>query len=465
MYTLNSGVFSPLTKVFLAAGLLLALFFPATSFAESEETPIQALGGTVTSAAELNQALGGIHQTEENTVILQQDVVLESRIDLKAAASLTLNLNGKTIRFHKTDEAGYCAINMESDLVINGNGTIEADGTEVSAIAPGGRCSLTIHNAEIQNRGWESCGIKAVGSAADRIHINLTGVRMQAPWDSIRGEGAVVNLSVKDTVIKGGVSLQFPETYMDNIEAISGDYNTVVFNGGTATRLGGEMTKAIIKAGTIQSINFSCRSHVYMRGGTVSKCRLNDIKTTMKMSGGTVYGVDCHHMEELTLTGGVIAGTGVDLDGGRLVMKGGTIQASDREALKLCPSLDDRFCTATISGGTIQTSKNGARGISIDGTSTLTLKGGIIKSTAPKSTSAGIYASGSKAKVALKGTKNSPAYVKGYKYSLYKKGSAAFSISKNTKVFAPKVRKSGYIRGQKLPKSIKGNLSVTYKKL
>ncbi len=40
MYTLDSGVFSPLTKVFLAARLLRALFLPATSFAESEETPI-----------------------------------------------------------------------------------------------------------------------------------------------------------------------------------------------------------------------------------------------------------------------------------------------------------------------------------------------------------------------------------------------------------------------------------------
>lgn len=459
MNRLKSGVSSQLTKALLAALLLLALCFPAAASAESEGAAIQAPGGTAASAEELNRVLGSIHQTEGNTVTLQQDVVLESRIDLKAAASLTLNLNGKTIRFHKTDAAGYCAINMESDLVINGQGTIEAGGTEVSAIAPGGRCSLTIYDAEIRTLGKDSCGIRAVGSADDRIHINLAGVRMKSPQDSIRGEGAVVNLNVANVAIEGGIFLQFPETYIDNVEAISGDYNTVVFNGGTATRLSGEMTNAVIKAGTIEQMRWRYKGKAELLGGIISEELLVD-GSKMTIKRGTINRITCVRNGTLIMTGGTVAGEGIDLSNSRLELKGGTLQSFDREGIKL--SNESR---AVISGGRMQTSKNGARGISIDGTSALTLKGGIIKSTAPKSTSAGIYASGSKAKVALKGTKNSPAYVKGYKYSLYKKGSAAFSISKNTKVFAPKVRKSGYTRGQKLPKSMKGNLSVTYKKL
>lgn len=460
MYNLNTAVPSQLAKALLAAALLL----PASVFAESEEQPVNAPGGGAATAEELNQALGGNHEVAGDTVTMQADVNLEKRIDLKTYKSLTLNLNGKTIRFHKTDMTGSCAINMESDLVINGKGAIEAEGTEVSAIVPNGRCSLLVQDAEIQNQGWESCGIKAVGSSVDPINIDLDGVRMQAPFDSIRGEGADISLSVKDTVINGGISLQCPETYIDNVEAVSGDYNGVVLDNATVTRLGGEMTSATIKSGTVQSISFSYGSYVKMQGGTVSECRLNGIET-MKMSGGTVYNVNCSRIREFMLTGGVIAGTGLDLDRGKLTMKGGTIQSSDGEALKLCTELDDRSCAATISGGVIQTTKNGARGVSINGASALTLKGGVIKSTAPKSSSAGIYASGSKAKVKLEGTKKGAAYIKGYKYGLYRNGKAACQISKNTKVYAPKTAKNSYTKGKKLPKIVKGNITVKYKKL
>lgn len=219
------------------------------------------------------------------------------------------------------------------------------------------------------------------------------------------------------------------------------------------------MTNAVIKAGTIEHMRWCYNSKAELLGGTISEDLLVD-GSKMSIKGGTINKITCMRKGTLIMTSGTVAEEGMDVSNSRLELKGGTLQSIDREGIKL--SNESR---AVISGGRIQTSKNGARGISIDGASALTLKGGIIKSTAPKSISAGIYASGSKAKVALKGTKNSPAYVKGYKCGLYKKGSAAFSISKNTKVLALKVRKSGYTRGQKLPKSMKGNLSVTYKKL
>ena len=127
-------------RIFSIYFVLFAAVFISLSYIGSDTTDIfayvseeksmnlsaesNAPGGIVSTADELNRALGGNHKVKGNTVVLQEDVVLDTDIAIQNTKQrLTLNANGKTL---SDTVGGYRDISVSSaKLRITGNGSFQ----------------------------------------------------------------------------------------------------------------------------------------------------------------------------------------------------------------------------------------------------------------------------------------------------------------------------------------------------
>lgn len=413
--------------------MLMLIIVPSAAFAETvSDTPAQP-GRIVNCAEDLNRELGGEHMVSGNEVTLQRDVALAHTVRIQSAEPLTLNLNHKTISYEKSRPQDWNiptgVFALSSHLTVDGDGTVQTTKDNVSAIVMLDG-SLTVDNAVIKTSGNEApvISVESLDSSLSTIQIN--DGRLQSKDRAVLSwHRSSVNMEVNGGTIDGTVWLDSPH---DN-------KNILQINGGTV-------------------------KHLYLES------------TSCTMNGGKILqGLEAQR-SEIGFNGGTVSGKGADLEDAKLTMKGGTISSSDAQALKLTSYLYDekKSDTAIIIGGTISTSKTGAKGIEVIGKEKkqytgIRISGGTIKSTAKKKTGSGIYAIGKNAKVTLQGTKGKSAYIRNYKFGMYHEGiyddpPPTMAIGNYTKVYAPETKKGAYVKGSKLPKRVWGNVSIKYSK-
>lgn len=425
---------------FLLSALLILTMMPAAAWAEASES---APGGKAASAGELNQALGGQHEVTGNKVTLRENVILGRDILVKAAAPLTLDLNGKTITWDEdafftnrtsTDETREEPISsgifVESDMTFTGNGTIRIERAQTSVIMPYA-CDVTFQGGTYEAKGEDAAAIDLYGLKKETVKLRINGGTFLGGVYSI--EGAAANIEVNGGTLSS-MNIKSPHIwYSGRIQPTYSGKNRLRVNGGKIGELYCEAAATAIRNGAVT------------RGMNVKDC-------------------------SLFLYGGKISGTGLDVFGkGKFVMKGGTIRAADGEGLDLSGYASKKKKErqqATLSGGTILTEKKNAKGIAADGNVAIKLNGTKIKSV-KRNGKTGISLNGKHYAVnlTLQGVKKKSTYIKGFKNGIYQIGKkGTVRVGKRTKVYAPKAKKKSYIAGKKLPKKVRGNLSIKYRK-
>lgn len=416
----------------LAVFILVIAMLPQSSFAQSD---MAASVVPITSLDQLNQALGGVHTVNGNKISLEDDVLMDTTIEIQLPEPLILDLNGKRILYDRED-AGHSGIwglesafILKSNATIDGNGAIETTKHGVAAIEMVG-CTLTVNNGTIKTLGGDSPTVVVNSFDKDLSTIIINGGTLTSKRDFAidSRNGAIADVQINNGSINGSIILKQP--YSKDMAEFSGK-NKLEVNGGTVHKIFCGSTLCNIKSGTVSQGLWSDYSDITMSGGTVS-------------------------------------GSGVLVEYGNFTMTKGKIYSTDKQGLKLDASSSDKQTKykSHISGGTITTSKKDARGITFmgnhEGNAELKLSGGTIRSTSKNSSGAGIYALGKNITVLLQGTPGGTGYIKDYKYGLCKKRLAQVSLGKNTRVYAPKSKKAGYTKGQKIPQNIIGNVTIKY---
>ena len=467
-------------RIFSIYFVLFAAVFISLSYIGSDTTDIfayvseeksmnlsaesNAPGGIVSTADELNRALGGNHKVKGNTVVLQEDVVLDTDIAIQNTKQrLTLNANGKTL---SDTVGGYRDISVSSaKLRITGNGsfqirlcvwdssvlTIEngdflAD-KDVYAITREGKNSGQISTLNIND--GEIGGIEA--GAVNTLHINVKG-------------GTVNQIALSEAE---------DNVYDPDDNLSSAQPHELVISDGNVKKvsLSGFGPKVTLKGGTIGTGGISEQGTMFDYGRLTVKNGdvIGPVKkiNNVTVSGGTLSTVDC---DIFTMTGGTCTGS---VKANTFTMKGGLIDSKNDA------------CAVDIShgamyGGIIKTHKKNSYGIRIHEESDLTLTGGKIIS-AKGNGHSGIMLKGilkksdytakqydillqalSRGKINLKGTKGKTFQITGFKYSVYQPFVGITAIADHTKVQLPSIQKAAYVKGQKIPRLLKGDMKILF---
>ena len=414
-------------------------------------------GGNIDNVQELNVALGGENKIEgDNTVVLKDDVVLENPINISnAKASLTIDMAGHKMTCATENNQKWLIEVASSKLKITGKGIFEG-------------CWRAIMLAEAGNVTIDSGTFKidavCVSAVNHNVHSHITINGGQLGGHSIYGFGpGTTNITINGGSVNE-INLPTAE-YGDHHGMAS---HKICVNGGTVGAISDGDGDMIYPTGDL-----------YLRGGkivgnvAVYKANITGGEISgdlycyekLKMTGGEISGDLCCY-EKLKMTGGKIFGE--VFTHGPFEMTGGKIISNQRYALHI----EDKT-KGVITGGIIKTTRKGAKGIIIKGglyTTKLTVSGGQIVSE-NNNGSAGIYVYCPKVeKASYQGSavveyhakKGKTAHVKGYKYGMYRKtlNNTKAKLSKYTRLKAPEKRKASYYAGQKLPRIIRGDITV-----
>lgn len=413
-----------MTSIFLGIMFLTLMICTGSSFADTA-----AAGGTVGTAEELNAALGGNHIVTGNTVALQDDVTIPQDVSVSienASSELTIDANGRSVKIGKGISVSG------SSLTISGNGSFDAD----------------------------------VSGSSDHIFGVQNGSTLIIENGTFKTAGSpVIYLGYHDSKLKETVIVNDGDLGDYSINAA--DYGTLALtvNGGKVgkVRTGFENTAGkhvvTVKGGIVEGIE-PFNTKVVVTGGEIGAGGVvtGDLGGSfdLQVKSGKITG-PVKGGGKLTMTGGSISNTGCSI--GALVMKDGTISSSGSYGVVVYSGKT----SCSMSGGTIKTTKKGAKGIVLKYKKQLTLTGGTIKG----NSGTGIYVQGgSKKQIAslvFKGAKGKKAVIRGYSKAVAgKKGYSKISLKTHTMVKAPSTRKKAYYKGQKMPRVFKGNLTSKY---
>lgn len=414
-----------MTSIFIGIMFLTLMICTGPSFAETA-----AAGGTAGTAEELNAALGGNHMVDGDTVVLQDDVMIPQDVSVSVentSSAVTLDANGKSVTV-----SGELVL-TGAELIITGSGSFiaaaESGAGHVMSVQKGSR--LTVENGTF------------TASGAPVIYIGALSDGSNTPERVTVNGGDLGDYSI-NAVDYGTLALTVNGGNVGEVR--TGFNNTakhvIAVNGGVVDKIEPYNSKIIVNGGQIGA------------GGVVTGDLGGSFDLQVKSGriNGPVKGGG-----KLTMTGGAIVNKGCSV--GAFIMKGGTISSSGSYGVVAYSGKT----ACVMSGGIIKTTKKGAKGIVLKYKKKLTVTGGVIKG----NSGMGIYVKGGSRKqiatLIFKGVKGRKAVIKGYASAVAgKKGYSKISLKTHTVVRAPKMRKSAYYRGQKLPRIFKGNLTSKY---
>jgi hypothetical protein len=410
--------------------------------------PQQALASVeVTTASELNEALGGGHTVDGDTVTLGADVRLSEAVELTGDFHLILNMNGKTIRRvvseNTPDDERYIFADKTGDAGNKSSFKVTGEGTLLAVDEELNTSELTV-NSFLHTAGGTTLEIK--GKLNDYCGINASGDNELIIRDGVYY--TTTQIANAKTVICGG-------TFQEEITSGGDPYTTV------------SSYKLIIKGGVYKEINTS--GSVWFKGGEVQKTKYD----------GRV--INCGN--KLVVSGGKI--NDAVFAKLKFEISGGEISSACFPVVKVGPGYLDEdayIASARITGGKIVlTNSTGGNGVEISN-GKLVLTGGEIINTYGKG-SFGIYIDNStlstviendyceqatgislkQAKVYWKGVKGSSLHIKGFKTGFEKTEKTKSVILGSTKLSTPSAKKKRYTAKNVLPDKITGNIKMTYK--
>ena len=399
---LVSGLFLTPTKVF--AVKLVGEVFPKQAF-EYEDTYY------VTNVEELNEAFGGNHLIDGQTLVLQSDVELEQSILLEnyAGNNCIINLNGNTIKVLNKYYFIYLrrALNPEKDFVqFIGKGNI-------------------------------------ISESATLFYNDMRGYRIILSGDITYKAGAQFFEGLDDLTIENGDFEMIPlDNYIDFVDFEGAFGKKVEISGGRfRNQLRIQSDECSISGGTFDKRVIVVGNSV-ISGGIMKDCLIIGRRGIIKENACIKNGLYIDEGDECTIKGGYISGK-----------KYAIYILSDGE------DPDQDYVTLNITGGTIESRSKNGYGIYCEGTPPcrVTIKNCTIRSKNGNGKSA-IYLKDAQS-VKLKADAGKKTLIKGFKYGLVDKNGGSVRIDKKAVVKASLTKKK-YTSKDKLGKTIKGNLTI-----
>lgn len=460
-YNLGFKLKRKLFWIILFASIFLALMATQKSYAL-----VKAPGGEANDIQEVNVALGSCHEVKGNTITLKDDVLLCHRFFMNdIPQQVIIDADGHTISAigEAKGEEGTCynIFNIHNcKLKLTGNGIYRPDNLVIAGYSP---CDIVIdngdfdyvNNAKIRLYGW-------LLKSKERVSVTINGGDF--------GDGVAVNNGLYD-----------PAEWEDDGTYIKSDPPVDI------TINGGVMDKVAIESGCYYDKLYDAH---YSGAGRVkipedSKARINElicIGSEGLISGGEIGILKLKGGAKVTMKGGSINGhvSMGDInqrwkyDSFTFKMLGGEIRTDDDYAISITSDLKRVACI--IAGGSITTTRKGAKGILLSDMARVELTGGSITSENGDG-SAGIYIDGHtknwngkfkkkhRPEAHFKASKKSTFKINGYKYGCYvKKDRGKTLVMPHTMLKIPGARKKKYYSGQKIPMRIKGNILMKYSK-
>lgn len=149
----------------------------------------------VSKESELENALKG---TDE-TVILTNDIIVDSEIEITNLTTKTLNLNGKTLTLNKS------LVIAGGNLTIKGNGKVVTEVADTLINVKEGS-TLVLENGEFNSSKYGGSAIKLVGSAANTsLKTNLTiqkeaTIKANYGLTIVKNAGYGININIYGTI-------------------------------------------------------------------------------------------------------------------------------------------------------------------------------------------------------------------------------------------------------------------------
>ena len=397
---------------------------------------------TVSTAEELNGALGGGHEVEGNSLVLEHNVDLSDEIIriTETETELKLDLNGynilKDVPEEETSFPVLFSVN-NADFRLMGDGTLRInsgsskysnvisyeDGANV--VIDGGTIEPDDNRAAIQNDGNAEYGSKAS------------------------------TLTINGGKIKG-------------IIADSGrySYGKYVINGGEINELAIPYAEQVtVNGGTIGNLN---SGNITLNGGIIGKLRIEDgnwWKDSSKVKGGEITsGIVLAGQGITKLLGGTIYG-GVKIEGMNYLLKEYPVRL-------------------VLDGSRVIYDTKLGTGIRVSGAARIKLISGEIYSTktgrsSGKRARAGVYIEKQRkkgkdeSKVYFQAAKDRKLKIKGFTSALYRESTKSkVAIKAHTKLTVKKYdskkerltnKNVKYVKGSKVPRFIRGNMTVSYR--
>ena len=446
--------------IILPFTLLLLLTMAGSVFAMTK-----APGGTVTTMEELNTALGGVHTVSGHTITLTDDVTVQKLVRLEMFVNeVTIDANGKEL----IAERGVSDLFFANGtcLRLTGKGwyfTKEQDG----------RCICGLSSYDFVSKKQFPCRI-TIDSGYFDIGADKDKIKIQGYNADNRGK-----VIINGGDFTGGRAVVNDEAPVD-IETNGGKIHEIML---TAPR------KVINDMGDTAEYSYNTlkiqgETKVSYYVSTVSCCR-----TKVTMTAGNVNYIKAQNNSVVSVKGGRIMGKGIDiLNGSRLSLTGGVLlhypaqeydSANDTEFILLKDSVLHKSSSSwksVIKGVDIRQDGghewrkvyHGGRrfdAIRVLGKSNLEVSDVTCTSTdSNKIVRSAFYLEGSKKYqpvLTFKGKKGKTTKVKKFLYSVYCKGKyGKVKLAGRTLLTA---KKKKYTSSKKLPRKIKGDLTVKYK--
>ena len=409
--------------IFLVGGIF---FTPTKAFAVELVEDVMPWGYDypntyyVTNMEELNEAFGGNHLINGQTLILQENVELDHdiMIDYFVGNNCIIDLNGKTIK----KNSGY--------FLILGR-ALEAGADFVQLIGKG-----RIVSDEGAYLFWD----------------DSVGYRLILSGDIVYRTSGEFFTTIKNLTIENG---DFKEIARTNE---SGDTVDDIRIGDMEGAFDGEVA---ITGGRFRSRLHFDTYRCTITGGIFEK-DISIARGTSAISGGVIKG-SVGFRGKLTVKENAYIRDGIVLKGetGTCIIKGGYIGGKKYAIYILADGEDpdQDYVTLDITGGTIESRSKNGYGIYCEGTPPcrVTIKNCTIRSKNGNGKSA-IYLKDAQ-NVKLKADAGKKTLIKGFKYGLVDKNGGNVKIDKKAVVKASLTKKK-YTSKDKLDKTIKGNLTI-----
>ena len=432
----------------------------------------KAPGGTVTTMKELNTALGGVHTVRGYVITLEDDVTVQETVQMEMLANgVTIYANGKELIAEKGVR----------DLIF-------ANGTCLRLLGKGwystkvqdGHCIRGRSVYDNMSKTHFPCYIMIENGyfdiGADKNKILIQGYNADNRAEVIvkggdfTGGRAIVNWEETD-------SDELPIGPVD-IETSGGSIDEILL---TAPR------KVINDTGDTAEYGYNT---LKIQGETKASYHISTVscrRTKVTMTAGNVNYIKAQDTSVVSIKGGKIIGRGIDiLNGSRLSLTGGVLThypaqeyASDTEFILLKDSVLHKSSStwkSVIKGVDIRLDErqgwkkvyHGTRrfdAIRVIGKSNLEVSDVTCTSTDPnKIVRSAFYLEGSKnyrPVLTFKGKKGKATEVKKFLYSVYCKDKyGKVKLAGHTLLSA---KKKKYTSSKKLPRKIKGDLTVKYR--
>jgi len=256
------------------------------------------------------------------TIVLLDNVVLEETIAVPADATVTLDLNGKTISMEDASGKTACAIKNNGNLTIKdsvGEGKITFNSTTPSA--NNGYASNTISNygtITVESGTIENTTVGSACYALDNYAgstANINGGKLVAEKTTVRIFNWTNGDAAKATLNISGGEILSKDGYGVNVNAGNSPAIAINISGGTITTEDTDYVLAVYIINKNSAENLT----VNVTGGTMEGYfALNGVtSTTMKenavsISGGTMTGVICYADPAYGFISGGTFGTPID---------------------------------------------------------------------------------------------------------------------------------------------------------